>query len=182
MLLVTVCGALPLAVEITASILADEPTMTITSLLTELADGSGVHRVRHGERSLAAVVDLSWRRLRAREPEAADLLPLLTLNPGPDFHTDTTAALAGHPPTHVAPWLRALRQASLLRHTNGRWSMHDVIRLYARDHLDPLQRHPATRRLLEHYLRISSVADDHLRALPGDPIPDRFTGRRDALD
>ena len=180
--LVAVCGALPLAVEITVSILADEPTMTIATLLTELADGSGVHRVRHGERSLAAVFDLSWRRLRAREPEAAYLLPLLTLNPGPNFHTDTAAALAGHPPAQVAPWLRALRQASLLRHTNGRWSIHDVIRLHARDHLNPQQRNPATRRLLEHYLQTASAADDHLRALPGGPVPDRFTGRQDALD
>ncbi len=179
--LVNTCGALPLAVEITASILADEPTMTITTLLAELTDGLGVHRVRHGEQSLTTVFDLSWRRLRAREPEAADLLPLLTLNPGSDFHTDAAAALAGHPPAHVAPWLRALRQASLLRHTNGRWSMHDVIRLHARDHLDPQQRNPATHRLLEQYQHTARAADAHLRALPGNPVPDRFTGRQDAL-
>ena len=180
--LVTVCGALPLAVEITASILADEPTMTITILLTELTHGPGVHQAQHGERSVTTVFDLSWQRLRDRNPEAADLLPLLTLNPGPDFHTDIAAALTGYLPAHVAPWLRALRQASLLRHTNGRWSIHDVIRLHARDHLDPQQRNLATRRLLEHYLQIANNADDHLRALPGDPVPDRFTGRQDALD
>jgi hypothetical protein len=102
-------------VEIIASVLSDEPTMTITSLLTELTDGPGVHHVRHGERALATIFDLSWQRLQHREHEAAGLLPLLTLNPGPDFHTDTAAALAGHPPAHVAPWLRVLRQASLLR-------------------------------------------------------------------
>ena len=179
--LVAVCGALPLAVEITTSILADEPTMTITTLLTELTNGPGVHRVQHGEQSLATVFDLSWQRLRTRNPEAADLLPLLTLNPGPDFHTDTAAALTGHSPVHIAPWLRALRQASLLRQSGGRWSMHDVIRLYARDHLDPQQQNLATRRLLEHYLEVARAADDHLRPLAGHPVPNKFFDRQDAL-
>ncbi|MBW8482617.1 ATP-binding protein [Actinomadura parmotrematis] len=43
------------------------------------------------------------------------------------------------------------------------------------------QKPAAVHRLLRHYLKLADAADDHLRALPGSPVPDRFTGRRDAL-
>ncbi|WP_410656895.1 tetratricopeptide repeat protein, partial [Amycolatopsis sp. lyj-112] len=183
----TVCGALPLAVEITASVLADEPGLSISDLITELtaAGGSGVHRLSDGERIVATAIDQSWHRLRARHPDAAQLLPLLTINPGPDFHTDAAAALAGRPPAITVAWLRTLRHASLLHRTeNGRWTMHDLIRSHAREHLhhtDTTNQSAATHRLLEHYAHTAAAADDHLRYLPGHPVPERFAGRVEAL-
>ncbi|MFE5501318.1 tetratricopeptide repeat protein, partial [Amycolatopsis japonica] len=185
-LAVTVCGALPLAVGITAAVLANEPDLSITDLIAELteADGTGVHLLPDGERTVATVIDQSWHHLRARDPYAAQLLPLLTINPGPDFHTDAAAALVGRPPTTAVTWLRTLRHASLLRRNdNGRWMMHDLIRSHARDHLraDLPGLEAATQRLLDHYDHHTSAADDHLRALPGSPAPERFSGRAEAL-
>ncbi|MGW5715331.1 tetratricopeptide repeat protein [Amycolatopsis sp. NPDC003865] len=181
--LVSVCGALPLAVEITASILADEPDLAIGGLVTELsaAEGPGAHRVRYGENTLTTVFHSSWRRLRIREPEAAELLPLLSLNPGSDFSSDTAAALAGQPPARVSPWLRALRQASLLQCRNGRWSLHDLIRLNARDQCAAREREPALDRLFAAFRRNVTAANDHLRVLPGEPLLSRFGSRTEAL-
>ncbi|GLY42501.1 hypothetical protein Amsp01_085240 [Amycolatopsis sp. NBRC 101858] len=183
--LVAVCGALPLAVRITASILADEPSLGIAELVAELtaADGPGPHRVRHGETTVAAAFERSWSRLRGRDPDAAALLPLLTVNAGPDLATDTVAALADVAAAVVAPRLRTLRAASLLQQTPaGRWQLHDLVRRYASEHLEPGNAEEATVRLLEHYAWTVMVADGHLRALPGQPVVNRFTGRRDALD
>ncbi|AXB43687.1 hypothetical protein A4R43_15055 [Amycolatopsis albispora] len=186
-LAVTTCGALPLAVEITASVLADEPDLSITDLIAELetVGGTGVHRLPAGERTVGAVIDQSWHRLRTRHPDAARLLPLLTLNPGSDFHTDAAAALAGHPPAATVSWLRTLRHASLLRRTeSGRWTMHDLIRNHARDHLhhsDTPDPNTATQRLLDHYEQTTKAADRHLRDLAGDLEFERFTRREDAL-
>ncbi|UMP00032.1 tetratricopeptide repeat protein [Amycolatopsis sp. EV170708-02-1] len=184
---VTVCGALPLALEITTAVLTGEPDLSIADLITELTapDGTGVHRLSDGERIVATVIDQSWHRLRARHPDAARLLPLLTLNPGPDFHTDAAAALTGQPSATTVAWLRTLRHANLLHHTgNGRWAMHDLIRSHARDHLhDTATPDPsaATLGLLAHYVSATAAADRHLRVLPGDSLPGRFTGRAEAL-
>ncbi|MEV0829994.1 hypothetical protein [Nonomuraea rubra] len=42
-------------------------------------------------------------------------------------------------------------------------------------------REQALDRLLDHYLDTAAAANDHLRALPGQAVPDRFTGRDHAM-
>jgi hypothetical protein len=63
--------------------------------------------------------------------------------------------------------------------------MHDLIRLYAaelgRDAARDDQSEAALGRLLEHYRDTACAADGHLRALPGQAVPERFDGRVDAL-
>jgi tetratricopeptide (TPR) repeat protein len=171
--LVKMCGRLPLAVEITAAVLADEAALSIADLLGELeeSEGPGAHRLRHGERTVADAFDRSLRRLQKRDPEAAALLPLLTLNPGPDFALVAAAALAGKSVGQVAPWLRVLRQASLLHQSAvGRWSIHDLVRLYAREHITHHTQQKATRRLLDHYHHMALAMDNQLRGLPQDVV------------
>ncbi|WP_208720075.1 tetratricopeptide repeat protein, partial [Amycolatopsis circi] len=177
------CGRLPLAVEIVAAILTDEPALAITSLADQLGDAeTRLDAMDYGGRNVTAVIDFSYRRLAAGVPEAAELLALLTVNPGPDLSTDTAAALAGTPVVVAAKRLRALRAASLLQHTRtGRWKLHDLIALYARHHLAPDTTAPATTRLLDYYTHIVHAADKHLRALPGQPVPAQFTSRGEAL-
>jgi tetratricopeptide (TPR) repeat protein len=181
--LVRLCGLLPLAVELAAAILADEPTSGIADLAAEFADGEArVSGLRHGDRDIASVIGFSYQRLAGRDPGAARLLPLLTLAPGPDLATEAAAALAGSAPAATAPLLRILRAASLLKHTaDGRWQLHDLVAFYARRHLAADLTTAATARLLDHYIRTTQAADKHLQALPGQPLPDRFTGRDGAL-
>ena len=67
----------------------------------------------------------------------------------------------------------------------GRWRMHDLLRLYARELSDAEaaadEREQARDRLLDYYLTNARAADDHLRALPGAQVPAGFAGRDDAL-
>ncbi|MFD5090419.1 tetratricopeptide repeat protein, partial [Amycolatopsis thailandensis] len=181
------CGRLPLAVEIAAALLIEDPSMTVAGLAQELRDSPvRLESLEFGEKTVTAVLALSWHHLLGRNPGAARVLRLLPLNPGPDISTTAAAALAGCEQSRVLPWLRALRHAHLLYHESGRWRMHDLVNLYARDrgaeHAaqdDPVA---ATTRLLAHYTDTADAADDHLRALAGQPTPDRFAGRQDALD
>ncbi|MBN6040045.1 tetratricopeptide repeat protein [Amycolatopsis sp. 195334CR] len=177
------CGYLPLALEITAAVLADEPSMTAAELADELAQAPQLlESLRHADRSVAAVLELSWHRLVEHDPQAAELLSLLPINPGPDLSTATAAALADVSEAQVKPRLRALRHAHLLQHAGGRWRMHDLVRQHARTHLPDQHRLPATRRLLEHYDSVAKAADVHLRALPGTEVLDTFSSRAEALN
>lgn len=155
--LVRLCGRLPLAVGIVGAILAEDPDLTVTDLLAEL--DSATDRLATLERGASAVgvaFDVSWQRLLIRDPPGAGLLKLLTLNPGPDLSTDAAAALLGRDAATVRPRLRALRRAHLLQLADGRWLLHDLVRLHVRDRAVPRQKGDggpteAVRRLLEHY-------------------------------
>src|SRR5262249_12540152 len=131
-----------------------------------------------------AAFDLSYRRLRPGEQE---VFRWLSVNPGPYISTDAAAALTGEPAHRARSRLVALAQAGLLTEAppgSGRWRMHDLIKVYAAelaDTIDGGDRHRALERLLKHYEITTGAADDHVRALAGVPLPDRFRGRGDAL-
>lgn len=98
--LADLCGHLPLAVEIAAAILADEPDLSLRELSDDLTDAeSRLDTLRHADKKVITVVDVSWQRLRGRDAEAANLLPLLTVNPGADLATETAGALANRSAT-----------------------------------------------------------------------------------
>ena len=185
------CGRLPLALQITAEILKADPGLSAAAMAAELQDTSTRLAALSREdgsgrtRAVRAAFEASYRRLAA---EQARLFRLLALNPGPDTATEAAAALAGAPAGQVRPLLAALAGASLVTEQpvgGNRWRMHDLIRLYAAE----LSRHAARDdqseaaldRLLEHYRDTAAAADDHLRALPGQAVPERFDGRADAL-
>ncbi|MCS7477939.1 NB-ARC domain-containing protein [Umezawaea endophytica] len=156
--LVALCGRLPLAVEITAALLADDPDQPLAELADELERAaSTVTVLRRGEQAVAATFDLSWGRLLNRDPLAARLLGLLTLNPGPDLSTEAAVALAED--EAVRPRLRTLRHTHLLQRVNGRWVLHDLIRDYVRHRVPDDD--AARTRLLEHYARAATDADHH---------------------
>lgn len=163
--LVSLCGSLPLAVSITASLLADEPSVTIQEL-SRISNRVAIFRF--GEVAVAASFDQSWKHLQRRNPDAAALLPVLSLNPGLDIANITVAALVGKSVDEVIPLLRALRQASLLQHVGaGRWRMHDLIRQYASMQAERItleaDRLTASRRLLEFFRANAKIADSYLK-------------------
>jgi len=183
------CGGLPLALQITAALLAADPELTAAELAFEIADevrrlktlryddGSGVSAP-----SVAAAFELSYRQL---DQDAARLFRLLPADPGPDVSTEAAAELAGWPAHQARAALGRLTRAHLVEPggVRGRWRMHDLLRLYARQvpDGDAGEREQAVARLLAWYLRRADAADDHLRALAGEPVPAEFTGRGDAL-
>ncbi|MGJ7418749.1 regulator [Streptomyces cinereoruber] len=181
------CGRLPLALTIAAALLTDDPGLPITALADDLADArTRLKRLQHEDgdgRSLAvrAAFDLSYRRLK---PQEARLFRLLSLNPGPDLSTEVAAALGDREERETRTGLATLARADLINEQpprSGRWRVHDLIRLYAAELPEEEGEKAALSRLLAYYTIVCDAADDHLRALPSQSVPDLFPDRTAAL-
>jgi tetratricopeptide (TPR) repeat protein len=190
--LVRACGGLPLALRITAALLATDVTLMAGDVELELTDET--HRLealRYDDGggtsapSVAAAFDLSYRLL---DETAARLFRLLAADSGPEVSTAAAAALAGSSERETRKVLGHLAKAHLVEPAAGarsRWRMHDLLRLYARQLSDTYaetdKREQAYDRLLDFYLKTAQAADAHLRALTGTAVPADFTGRENAL-
>jgi len=187
-----VCGGLPLALRITAALLAADPALTVGELADQLRDGVGrLAALRYDDGggtsapSVAAAFDLSYRRL---DEAAARLFRLLAVNPGPDVSTAAAATLTGQPAGATRMVLGRLVRAHLVEPVGagtGRWRMHDLLALYASQisgtDTGAEEREQARDRLLAYYLTGADASDEHLRARPGMPTPAGFAGRAEAL-
>jgi tetratricopeptide (TPR) repeat protein len=195
--LTTVCGGLPLALQITAALLKADSVLTAAELAHELAserdrlarlqydDGSGA-----GGLSVAAAFGLSYRRL---DPDSAGMFRLLALDPGPDVSTTAAAVLADMPSGQAREILARLAQAHLIETVPGvagRWRMHDLLRLYAQQRCDEdtdvAVRERARDRLLSHYANKAKTANQYVEALSdvealSSAASGVFAGRADAL-
>jgi hypothetical protein len=191
--LVGVCGGLPLALRITAALLAADLSVTVGDVAGDLADEAGrlaalVYDDGGGTSapSVAAAFDLSYRQL---DPAVARLFRLLPVNPGPDVSAAAVAALAGAGEREARRLLGQLARAHLVESAGvaGRWRMHDLVRVYAGQLSDAGAgagadgREAARDRLLDFYVTTADAADGHLRALAGAPVPAGFSGRDAAL-
>ncbi len=183
--LAALCGHWPLALRISAALLAAERDKPVMELVGELeASRDLLADLEDGERSVRAAFALSYRRLPAGQ---ARLLRLLALAPGPEVSEEAAAALVG---TETAPLrdLRGLVQAHLVERgsTRGRWRLHDLVRMFgagvaAEDEGLREEAVAARERVLEFYALWAGAADDRLRWLPGMPEPELFAGRGQAL-
>ncbi|SFR09033.1 DNA-binding transcriptional activator of the SARP family [Lentzea waywayandensis] len=156
--LVAFCGGLPLALAVAASRAADDPGLTLRSLVRELADSDGL--MTHVE----AVFATSCSRL---DDDTARLFRLLGLTTGPDISLDAATALDGRRRAEVRRSLQTLARMHLLtERAPGRYTSHDLLRAYARSlqETDPA----AVRRLLEFYLHSVDSADRLLRRSRSD--------------
>ncbi|EOD64378.1 tetratricopeptide repeat protein, partial [Amycolatopsis vancoresmycina] len=148
------------------------PGRRLAALAAELSE-SRLDALDTGEltASLRAVFEASYRSLT---PEAASAFRLLGLIPAGDIGRAAAAALLGD-----VRAVRVLCAASLLEeHLPGRFRMHDLVKLYAAELLDPQTRQAATTRLFDHYLCTAAAAMDlfsphepYLRPPPPGPRP-----------
>lgn len=179
------CGGLPLALQIIAALLAEDPARPLAAMATDLQDEHArLDEMSYGDIAVRAAFDLSYQRL---DPGHAWLFRTLPVNPGPDISTRAAAALAAQEQATTRLGLEALARAHLIEHGSGygRWRMHDLVRLYARQLSDTEAeadgRDQATARLLSWYVDTARAASEHLSALPGTPVPPEFVGREEAL-
>ncbi|MFJ4539126.1 tetratricopeptide repeat protein [Streptomyces tibetensis] len=188
--LAALCGYLPLALQIAAALLADDPDQPLSERVRMLTDaGTRLGGLDDGERNLSAVFGECLTRL---SPQEADLYRLLGLHPGPDISTPAVAALTGQPADKITPVLRQLVRARLLTQDSqarDRWSMHDLLRVHAqeqarttmdRDRVPRRRYEQARARLTDHYVRHAEAADTHFRP-PGEAVSTLFAGREQAL-
>ena len=184
--LVELCGCLPLALRITAELLADEPERPIAEMVEILSDTRGrLGEIAYGD-SLAvrAAFDASYQRLPGDQQR---LFRMLSLNPGPHVRIGVTAALVDTPEPLTRQMLVGLRRAHLIERapSQGCYRFHDLLRLYAAERSEqddpPLANDAAVSRLLDYYLENARNADHHLDPQLADPGPARLIGRPAAL-
>lgn len=161
------CGYLPLALRIITALLAATPGKPITELARELADERRRLDILDDQvDGVRAAFDLSYRGLST---DQARMFRLIPLNPGPDFSSDTAAALADTDETSARRVLDELARAHLIEpgSVRSRWGVHDLIRNYtaetARTDEDPTEYEQARDRLLDHYLRQAKAGTKRLR-------------------
>ncbi len=181
------CGRLPQAVVIAAGVLVEEPDLTIDELAADLADSrTRLAVLDDGAGGVPAAFLASWRRLRTRDREAARLLCLLTIAPGPDTGLACAAAVLSADETVTRVRLRVLTRAHLLLGGPRRWEFHDLLRLavtrYAVADLGITKADlaTATDRVLDHYLAWTKAAvqwmptvRSHAPSLPEGPFDNR---------
>ncbi|GAA3283421.1 AfsR/SARP family transcriptional regulator [Streptomyces lavendulae] len=189
--LAALCDGLPLALRITAAQLATRPRWKLTDFAAELADEQrrlSLLSLEDSEDSgVAAALRLTVQGLPA---EPARLFALLGALPGPDIDRAAAAALSDRDPAAAAEALDRLTGAHLLtEYAPGRYSLHDLIRLYARGL--PRDR-GALLRLLDSYVATAlaaaqaSAPDDQpcCTTPPGSYVPcgtREFTDRQESL-
>ncbi|MFF6994592.1 BTAD domain-containing putative transcriptional regulator [Streptomyces sp. NPDC008313] len=129
--LAELCGGLPLALRVAAARLADQPDWSLSAMSAELSDESRrLSLLDVEDTGVRAALRLTVRRL---PEEAARHFSHLGRYPGTHVDRFTAAALAGTDPVTAEAALDKLSAAHLLtRSAPGRWTLHDLVRLYAR--------------------------------------------------
>ncbi|CDM77200.1 Regulatory protein AfsR [Mycobacterium marinum] len=168
--LAELCDHLPLALQIVAALLADEPDRPIVELVEELAsEEDRLNSLDYGtDLSVRAAVALSYKRL---PDNLKRLFRLLSVVPGGDVGLVAAGWLISASHTAVRPQLMALVRSHLIQqHVRNRWSMHDLIRLYSAE-LSAEQREDteqALKVIVVKYLLGVGAAADWLTGVPND--------------
>jgi DNA-binding SARP family transcriptional activator/tetratricopeptide (TPR) repeat protein len=174
--LARLCAYLPLALRITAANLADGES--IAGYVDRLAAGNRLAGLSiEGDRQAAvrAAFDLSYAALPG---PARRMFRLLGLVPGPDVTAAAAGALADLSTVDARTLLGRLAAAHLIdRSAPGRYVFHDLLRLYAGEHVRADPEPAAAARLYDFYVYNARAATDVL--YPGVmhlPLPERAPG------
>ncbi|WTI18426.1 tetratricopeptide repeat protein [Streptomyces sp. NBC_00820] len=166
--LVELCGGLPVALQVVAARLVTGDSPGMAELAAELDDEAGrlaALALDGEESSVSVVLGPSYRLL---SPDAARLYRLLGWLPFGTFDAGVAAVAAGVDTKGAKRLLRVLVKASLLEAMNdGRYRMHDLVRLHARERAVEEEPEPEkaalTERVGTHYLVLTAFADRALR-------------------
>jgi DNA-binding SARP family transcriptional activator/Tfp pilus assembly protein PilF len=184
--LAEVCGYLPLALRIAAANLADQAGVPIADRVAELRAGSRIAALMvEGDpaSALRSAFDQSYATL---DPAAARLFRLLGLHPGPDVTPPAAAVLAGTPAAATTAALHRLVAAHMVDEpAEGRYTLHDLVRLYARERAGDEDGTDSCRAVLDRlcrwYLGLADAAARHLYPhmlrLPVPPAGDTASDR-----
>lgn len=164
--LARLCGYLPLALRLAAAHLASEPTLTIGDFAARLHRENPLTVLEIEEDPSIGVrtaFELSYRAL----PESARLtFRMIGLAPGSDIGFEGVAVLTGLPVRECRAAIDTLINAHLVSRCDDRLTMHDLMRVYARDRseTDDLEAdsHAALSRLFDWYLRTAVAAVDRI--------------------
>jgi DNA-binding SARP family transcriptional activator/tetratricopeptide (TPR) repeat protein len=171
------CGYLPLALRVAAARLAARPAWPVRALADRLADERRrLDELELGDIGTRASLDVSLRELSTStdpvDQNAVAAFPLLGLPDGPDLSVPVVARLLDRGEAEAERLLERLADAQLVESPSpGRYRLHDLLRLYARDHW--ASRYPngdqiaAIERVLRFY--VATAWRTHALLRPGDP-------------
>jgi tetratricopeptide (TPR) repeat protein len=164
------CDHLPLALQIVAALLADEPDRPISEVVDELAsEEDRLNSLEYGSNlSVRAAFALSYKRL---PDDLRRLFRLMSVIPGGDIGVVAAGWLISASHTAVRPQLMALVRSHLVRqHVRNRWSMHDLIRLYSAElsASEPEDADRALKSVVARYLLGVGAAVDWLTGVPDE--------------
>jgi tetratricopeptide (TPR) repeat protein len=164
------CDRLPLALRIMAALMADEPDRPISAFADDLeAETHRLDNLHYDDRlSVRAAFSLSYRRLPKHHQR---LFRLVSQVPGADVSLDAARWLTDASASAVRPRLQALVRAHLIQqHLPNRWTMHDLVRLYATElaTTDPEDAERAFNSVVEHYRFVISMAFEWLTAVASE--------------
>lgn len=153
------CGRLPAAVAAAGKRLETRTAWVLADLRARLEPaGNRLTELTAGPANIRAMFHQSYQGLPADQRR---MFRLLALHPGPDATVASAAALAGLGTEYTDLLLESLLDEHLLQQTaQGRYHLHDLLRLYARERCDVDEsigeRSAAVRRVLEWYLHTAS--------------------------
>ncbi|MET7731428.1 helix-turn-helix domain-containing protein [Streptomyces sp. NPDC005402] len=169
--LTELCGHLPLALRIVGNRLSSRPSWTPARLAGQLADeGRRLSGLVAGDLAVRSALTLSYGQLT--DPHRV-LLRRLSLVPGHDLGPDLAAVITGEDPLTTEDSLDLLVDRGLLEETApGRYALHDLVRLFARERLSAEEPESVTRvvrlRMADWLLRSAATAGRRFEA-PGAP-------------
>ncbi|WP_020578583.1 AfsR/SARP family transcriptional regulator [Actinopolymorpha alba] len=155
------CGRLPLALRIAGARLAARPDLPLTSMVDRITDARGrLDELAYADLGVRASFAVSCQALPAGAARLFELLGLLDL---PDLTLPVAGALVDRPAGKVRRDLDRLVDAQLVTAGAGdRYSLHDLLRLFAREQaaerLPEIERTEALRRVLHWYLATARQA------------------------
>lgn len=166
------CGRLPLALRVAGNWLTVRSGWSVDHLVRRLADEErrlGV--LAAGDVRVEAAFELSYRQLTG---QAARMLRLLSLVPGPDMTAAYGAALTATGVFEAEDVMEELVEAGLVQATfTGRYQLHDLLRLFARARLsreeEPSEQEAADDRLRTWLLETAVVAGRWYKPKYGAP-------------
>jgi tetratricopeptide (TPR) repeat protein/transcriptional regulator with XRE-family HTH domain len=168
------CGRLPLALRVAGNWLTVRSGWSVDHLVRRLVDEERrLGALAAGDVRVEAAFELSYRQLTG---QAARLLRLLSLVPGPDMTAAYGAALMATGVFEAEDVMEELVEAGLLQVTfTGRYQLHDLIRLFGRERLSraeaPDEREAAEGRLRTWLLDTAAVAGRWYKPKYEEPQP-----------
>jgi DNA-binding SARP family transcriptional activator/tetratricopeptide (TPR) repeat protein len=167
--IIAACAGLPLALSIAVGratagrAAAGRAKRPLAQLAAELRDArSRLDALEEGDAATDVRAVLSWSYDQL-SPAAARMFRLLGLHPGPDISLSAAASLAGISRAEAGIALRELTRTHMAaEHLPGRFTFHDLLRVYATEQAERLDPEPeraaAVQRMLDHYLHTAMIA------------------------
>ncbi|MEU6254068.1 helix-turn-helix domain-containing protein [Streptomyces sp. NPDC047043] len=167
--LTELCGHLPLALRIVGNRLSSRPGWTPSHLADQLGDEERrLSGLVAGDLAVRSALALSYGQLTV--PHRL-LLRRLALLPGPDTGPGLAAVLTGEDAWTTEDSLDVLVDRGLLEEpAPGRYGLHDLVRLFAREQLGEEETQSVGLRMADWLLRSASAAGRWFEA-PGAPQP-----------